>query len=522
MTSPGNKPPRDGISTVDPPCSWLERELKFDVDVDFVLPPLPESLGRWEGQSVQQLNTAYFDTDDHRLWRRDLTLRHRLGEASEGGTWTLKFPVPGRGQTLDRTELSWGGSRACIPAAASRLLLGITRSSPLGCLVRLESTRSRAMLHDDAGALLGELDDDTVEIIGGDREGTRFRQIEFEVGLGGSETIEALHAAVRRAGGHSCSTQKLSKAVSLPSRGDDLTASPARSTTMGQVVQGICGNALTQLLDSDLVLRIDPLNPPVEVVHHARVATRRLRSDLKLVTFMLDREWVDVLRAKLKWLGAVLGSVRDLDVLAAVFEMEGDGSSFDADGRSELQRRLAAQRLESCRSLEAALTEERYLDLLDLLERTARDGPPNLAQPTNPSLATGQGTAKLLARLMHKRQRVLRHAVRNAGRCPTDLQMHGLRLRAKELRYAADMAVPVVGAPARRTARLSTAVQDVLGEYHDTVAAEVWLRDQAQHGTVAAGYAAGRLAAEQWRTRQRLRKRWPTVWRKVDKRWLRT
>ena len=52
-----------------------------------------------------------------------------------------------------------------------------------------------------------------------------------------------------------------------------------------------------------------------EDVHQARVATRRLRSDLRTFAPLLDREWLDGLRAELKWLGGELGPVRDAEVL---------------------------------------------------------------------------------------------------------------------------------------------------------------------------------------------------------------
>ena len=52
-----------------------------------------------------------------------------------------------------------------------------------------------------------------------------------------------------------------------------------------------------------------------EVVHQARVATRRLRSDLRTFEHFVDHEWAAELRAELRWLGAELGAVRDVEVL---------------------------------------------------------------------------------------------------------------------------------------------------------------------------------------------------------------
>ena len=46
-------------------------------------------------------------------------------------------------------------------------------------------------------------------------------------------------------------------------------------------------------------------------MHQARVATRRLRSDLKTFRQVVDPEWDTSLREELQWLGGLLGTVRD-------------------------------------------------------------------------------------------------------------------------------------------------------------------------------------------------------------------
>ena len=54
-----------------------------------------------------------------------------------------------------------------------------------------------------------------------------------------------------------------------------------------------------------------------EGVHDARVAARRLRSDLRTFSPVLDAAWAKPLRAELGWVGALLGRVRDPEVLLA-------------------------------------------------------------------------------------------------------------------------------------------------------------------------------------------------------------
>ncbi|MGH2771512.1 MAG: CHAD domain-containing protein, partial [Actinomycetota bacterium] len=53
-----------------------------------------------------------------------------------------------------------------------------------------------------------------------------------------------------------------------------------------------------------------------EAVHQARVATRRLRSDLRTFASLVDPGWAGELRAELAWLAGLLGGIRDADVLS--------------------------------------------------------------------------------------------------------------------------------------------------------------------------------------------------------------
>lgn len=511
-----------------PNAGSLEREVKLGVDLDFVLPDLTKAklVATSERPIEQEMHTAYFDTSEFRLWRRGVSLRHRVGEEPGVGTWTAKLPRPSEGPTLDRIELVWFGPRESVPEEATRLMQGIIRSWPLHQIVELVTKRRRCLLSDLAGVARGELDDDTVTVVGGSRDGLRFRQIELELGTGGdvlvAPVVKQLTAAGARLGGE----QKLTKAVDLPSRSSqDPGPRIHRGSRVRNIATGCISSALDRLLDNDLPIRLDPSNPSLEGVHQARVATRRLRSELKLLGGALDSEWVTQVRVDLKWLGEALGHVRDSDVLLGLFDGEDDGSPLDADGRNELRSKLQGQRRARCRELAGVLSSDRYLDLLDQLDKAASNLPVDHAHqgkraPTRPTLAD-RAAAKVLPKLVGRRWRSLRQAVRGAGRHPSDRELHGMRIRAKELRYAAEITAPVIGKAARRTAAAAEAAQNVLGDHHDAVNAESWLRGQAMDGTTAASYSAGRLAAEQARLQGQLRRQWRPVFRELEKKRLR-
>ena len=508
------------------PQRSLEREVKLEVDLDFELPKLPVGSGAMVRRPQQQLQTAYFDTVEFRLWRGAITFRHRLGEGPGTGTWTLKLPVPSEGPVLDRTELVWTGRRDSMPEEAVAILKGVTRRSPLRQIVELHTTRRRLVLSGPSGVPLGELDDDTVTVVGGARDALRFRQIELELGPEGDLLIGPILKTLIRAGARQGGEQKLAKAVVLPLRPTPVRDARAEAS-VGDLVAGIIATASNRLLDNDVLLRIDPGDPVVEGVHQARVATRRLRSELKLLGAALDRHWVRDIRGELKWLGGVLGRVRDDDVLVPLLEGDGDGSPFDSDGRKDLRSVLAEERRAHCRDLTVALAGDRYLTLLDRLDWATRRPPFKELprdKPRRPPLA-GRPAKVVLPESVGQRWRSLRKVVRGAGGHPSDRDLHSMRIRAKELRYAAETATPVVGKPARRMAAAAEEAQDVLGAHHDAVSAELWLRRRAMEGTFAASYSAGRLAAEQARSQRDLRRRWRSVWRELDRkrlrRWLR-
>lgn len=328
----------------------LERELKFAVDVGFKLPNLAKIAGSTLRLPQQALNTAYFDTPDLRLWQRGITLRHREGEDRDSGQWTLKLPEESTERSLDRLELSWRGMREEVPGEASRILLGVVRRSMLGRIVVLESLRRRVVLRDDKGSELGEIDDDLVTVAHGTKRGLSFRQVEFEFGsdLEPSDHDDLVHAILkklRKAGARPETEQKFAKAL-----GPDTALPPkwkgkvGRRTSVQDVVRLAITEGFERILNYDYCLRLDPSDPPVRAVHQGRVACRRLRSDLKTYSPLLDPIWIEHATTELRWIGTRLGQVRDVDVLTDRLGVSPKATGTDAgiDGSEHLRARLVA------------------------------------------------------------------------------------------------------------------------------------------------------------------------------------
>jgi CHAD domain-containing protein len=511
-------------SEMTPLASSLEQEAKFETEVGAGLPDLRAVVGGVVRLPGQSLRTAYFDTADFRLWRRRLTLRHRLGEESETGTWTLKLPEGQKGAVLNRTELTWPGPRETVPDEITRVLKGVVRRSTLVQIAELASERVRFGLYDAKGRMLGEVDDDTVTVVGGRRDGLRFREVEVEFDGAPPRVVEGVLRKFRKAGARAGQEPKLARAVELPTRSQGRPGTLGPKALLGDVVQAGLADALDRILDHDYRLRVDPSDLQPEGVHQARVATRRLRSDLKTFGSVLDPVWLAHTRAELKWLGERLGRVRDSDVLAGHLERHLDAAVV---GASELVAGLTKQRRLAARELAEALDSDRYLTLLDRLDAGSQLPPfYPAAAGQEPSRSRHRHRSRhphpddparaAVPALVGSRWRGLRKKVHQAGRHPSDTELHRIRIGAKQLRYAAEASTPVIGRSAARTARRAERLQTVLGEHHDAVTAEAWLREQAAHGTRAASFAAGLLVAGQIRRQEQLRRRWRSTWRSLD------
>ena len=107
----------------------------------------------------------------------------------------------------------------------------------------------------------------------------------------------------------------------------------------------------------------------------------------------------------------------------------------------------------------------------------------------------------------------LRRKVRKAGSVPSDRQLHRIRILSKQLRYASEAADPVVGKPARRTARRAEALQAILGDrVRDSVTAVAWLEQLPPHATPSASFSAGAKTADKRHRQAELRHGWERTW----------
>jgi CHAD domain-containing protein len=502
-----------------------EREAKLSAWAGFALPdlngvvdgavalPLPDA----------KLTAIYWDTPDLRLVRSGMSLRHRAGDGENG--WTVKLPEGEEGPALVRRELAFDGTGAAVPADAASLLRGFVRDAPLAPVSRLVTIRRRVELRDAEGAKVAEIDDDEVSVFEGRRVAARFREVEVEVaddapaallgavigrlrfaGAGEADPVPKIVRALGAQAVEPLPLVALAARAAVPPAGAKLEDLTARD-----VVRAAIASSVQRLLRHDPGVRLgdDP-----EDVHQARVATRRLRSDLRTFRALLDVEWVVALRDELAWIAAELGAVRDADVLdERLRRLVADLPEQDARGAAALLRRLAAERAAARTRLLGGLDSDRYVKLLHALEDAA------VSPRTLPEAEAR--AVDVVGELVRRPWKHLAGAVDALGSEPADDALHEVRIHAKRCRYAAEAVAPVAGKPAQRLADAVAGVQTVLGDFHDAVVGEQWLRTAAPGATDRA-LVAGELVALERLEAARLRAGWKSAWKVASAKKLRS
>jgi CHAD domain-containing protein len=119
----------------------------------------------------------------------------------------------------------------------------------------------------------------------------------------------------------------------------------------------------------------------------------------------------------------------------------------------------------------------------------------------------------------------LKGAVGHLGDDPSDEALHEIRIRSKRLRYALEAVAGVFGNAPRPMAAAVADLQSVLGDLHDAVVAEAWLRHQAVTSSPETALVAGELVALQRQEQEACRASWLKQWKRASKkplrRWLR-
>ncbi len=205
----------------------------------------------------------------------------------------------------------------------------------------------------------------------------------------------------------------------------------------------------------------------VEQVHQARVSVRRLRSTLRTFGELFEPQWSSPLTTELSWYAAILGEVRDLDVLRdaiakTLWLIDDDRIQTLVSSRLERQSELAQDRIAVEKST------KRYACLVDDI---ATIGTAARFAEERPSPAT-----EALRREVRRTWGRVKKLRRKARNDPSNEHLHAVRIELKRLQCACEVVGLVDTKHALKVAHAAASAQTHLGVVHDEAVAAAWLR----------------------------------------------
>lgn len=472
----------------------------------------------------QRLHTTYLDTANLDLARHGLALRLRR----DGRRWEVT--LKGRGRTdghlhrrPERNVPLTGTPTFPFVLDDSELrtdLIAIVAGRPLQQLFISDIDRRRFEVRRTDAPVdappLAELALDRVHLHSGTPGRSprdRYIEVEIEQRGGTTDDIEAVAALLA----------------------ERFTLEPSAETKFARGLAHVLGRVAPGWTDTDLhpdddialaarkivarqlreIRRHDPgtrRGDDPEALHDMRVAVRRLRAARRLLRAGMPASFEASLGEDLRWLGAMLGSVRDLDV-----QLDRAGRLLQLTppalrkGFVAFADDLRAQRAQARHALLQSLDSPRYLRLLLRLERFGEARPRRraLGEAALPAAGLAADALSRAYRKLRKRGRALEHE-------PLPEELHELRIRAKRARYILEFFRDLASKPARRAARRLAKLQDLLGEYNDSVVSAAFVQqyldgagiDAAPSTLVTMGAQIGHELERGTRLRGAIRKRW--------------
>lgn len=433
---------------------------------------------------VAHLHAIYFDTADRDLAGRGMSLRIRQADGAR--VQTVKDDGKGGAGLFARAE--WEMPVADdVPVLDARTPVAALLGEAVHAIepaFHVDVERRRWIVEQD-GAVI-ELVLDRGQASAGDRQAA-ICEVELELKSGAPDALfllaRRIDAEIPVRPGVLTKAERgyrLRDAVAASVKAEPVALDP--SMTAEEAFSRIAGSCLRHYRLNEALL-LDHYD--ARALHQARVAVRRLRSAFWLFMPMLEKADVARFQGELKWLAAMLGEARNLDVLA------------DRAEEGELRDRLDAVRTEAHgrvrQWLESARVRALLIDLVEWLTLGTGQAEGERAEPAV------EFAARRLQRL-HKR--IAKEGAHLAKL--TDEARHEVRKDAKKLRYASEFFAGLFAGrrQRRRQAKFITALEEVqtgLGELNDLVAAPGLLAHyglNGEHGMQARPKKKRKLIAE--------------------------
>ena len=227
----------------------------------------------------------------------------------------------------------------------------------------------------------------------------------------------------------------------------------------------------TVIIDAEAELRAGE-----NVIHQTRVAVRRLRSTIRVFSELFDPSEAAHLEEELVWWAGLLGTVRDMDILAqrqvALLD-ELPAELILGPVASTIQAEIAVQRKQAMDAMLEALDSERYRKFIGLIHHWRAD--PAFTAAANASPKSIDSAIKKAKKKVDERLSMA-VAARRAEEA-SDEMFHRARKASKRHRYAVEAALPLWGSKADKIISQRKDLQDLLGNHQDSIVSAAFLRE---------------------------------------------
>ncbi len=459
-----------------------ETERKFALLPGADVPDLSDIASVGE-PTVLDLSATYIDSPAYELTRARLTLRRRTGGNDEA--WHLKLPARDGARTELHSPLTETDNPMLVPRDLRAVVNQNVGTVALVPVAQLDTRRTTRLLSDlRTGRPLAELADDTVTatrlaLPGTEATSQVWRELEVELLDGDSDFLDTVTEQLQWAGiVPSQSPSKVSQALGdAPARAAAHEPSPQDPLLL--TVMAALSIHVGVLQGREEAVAVDA----PDAVHKARVASRRLRSILRVFRDLFDRDAVDTLRTELQWYATELGHARDAEVQKARLLAQLDDLPPEAvvgPVRQRMETELEATHQQALLGVAACLADDRYRSLMIRLGQWLTDPP--LSDKSGGTVE--KRSIDLVDRAIRRVRRAYAEAENSEGEEQL-LHLHEVRKKSKVVRYACEALTPAFGEPAASSARDWEAVTEVFGEMNDAVVSRGRLLQLADAATGA-------------------------------------
>ena len=377
-----------------------------------------------------------YDTESRELRARGVTLTVRRS----GRRFVQNIVVDSEGPTIREWENPIPTEDPVLAAIADLQLRRLATPSPGQTLVPVQrvtiKSTTRRIANGDGNAVVirvesGAIDDDAsiplaeVHLVHGDGDPGQV----FDLANAIRATIPVRVCTRSR---EARARDRLNR-TDPPWRKSGRLALPGDST-VEEALALISRHCLSHLIDNE-TCTLESNHP--EGIHQMRVATRRLRSALRLFRDVLPPDSYDWLGTEVKWVTGEMAAARDLDVF--MDEIVGPvAKAFGAEtSLTALLDRVAVERDAAREAARAALATTRYTDFLLRYGAWIAKREWRLQPVSETSAILFRPVVELANALLTKRYK----KARKLGRVFDSLtieERHQLRIELKKLRYATD------------------------------------------------------------------------------------